>query len=515
MSAPARLVPDQQPPPRVYSYIRMSTPEQRRGNSFRRQTETAQRWAEADGLELDTSLNLNDEGVSAFRGANASDGALGRFLEYVRAGDVPKGSVLFVENLDRISRETAWDAVNTLRRIIESDVEVVVGSDQRRLTRESVRSDGGMSLLMATVTFMRAHDESKAKSMRLRAVWSAKRERARETKAPMTGRIPAWLKREGNAFVVQKQRAAVVRRIFDLSRRGVGMDTIARRLTEEQVAPFGGGRLWNKSAVSKILSNPAVVGTMVPHEVVWDDAARKKVRRPVGEPVQGYFPAVVSEQVWQAVQLYRGKRSVVPGQHETRNLFGGLLRCAKCGAALTRRDKGERSKPKLVCMASRYGKCDAPRLDYAAFEARALAALPALLSDVQLLAGGSLHADIQETEAEAAACDAAMARIVSAIERGAEAPALTHRLTELQRERDAYSAKLAQLRSESDRVASPAFHRVSQWLSSSDLSANREATSLRLRTAIRAVRVDTAAGRAEVEWTGGESVSTFTLNAAN
>ena len=38
--------------PRAYSYVRFSTPEQMRGDSFRRQTEAAERYAAAHGLDL-------------------------------------------------------------------------------------------------------------------------------------------------------------------------------------------------------------------------------------------------------------------------------------------------------------------------------------------------------------------------------------------------------------------------------------------------------------------------------
>lgn len=42
--------------PKVYSYSRWSTPEQAKGDSFRRQARAAEKWAERNGLELDESL---------------------------------------------------------------------------------------------------------------------------------------------------------------------------------------------------------------------------------------------------------------------------------------------------------------------------------------------------------------------------------------------------------------------------------------------------------------------------
>src|ERR1019366_6467743 len=66
-------------PPRVmrisplvtaYSYVRMSTGPQLRGDSLRRQVERSEAFAAEHGLTLDTTLRLADLGVSAYDGSN-------------------------------------------------------------------------------------------------------------------------------------------------------------------------------------------------------------------------------------------------------------------------------------------------------------------------------------------------------------------------------------------------------------------------------------------------------------
>ncbi|MEO8320021.1 MAG: recombinase family protein, partial [Bradyrhizobium sp.] len=91
--------------PRAYSYLRMSTDLQLKGDSRRRQLEASKVYAEAEGLDLADGAQLEDIGISAFKGDNARHGALGHFLSAVKAGSVPKGSYLIVESLDRLSRE--------------------------------------------------------------------------------------------------------------------------------------------------------------------------------------------------------------------------------------------------------------------------------------------------------------------------------------------------------------------------------------------------------------------------
>jgi Resolvase, N terminal domain len=78
--------------PKAYSYVRFSTPDQAKGDSYRRQSEAANEYARRHGLVLDTELTLTDLGVSAFRGANAETGALSVFLEAVKDGTIAPGS---------------------------------------------------------------------------------------------------------------------------------------------------------------------------------------------------------------------------------------------------------------------------------------------------------------------------------------------------------------------------------------------------------------------------------------
>jgi DNA invertase Pin-like site-specific DNA recombinase len=114
---------------RAYSYLRFSTPEQLKGDSLRRQTELAERYASTHALQLDTELNLRDLGVSAYRGANLETGALGAFLDAIKQRIVEPGAYLLVESLDRVSRKAARKAVRVLEEIVEAGVTVVTLND--------------------------------------------------------------------------------------------------------------------------------------------------------------------------------------------------------------------------------------------------------------------------------------------------------------------------------------------------------------------------------------------------
>ena len=124
--------------PKAFSYLRFSTPEQMKGDSYRRQTSMAEAYALEHGLHLDDQLTFNDLGVSAFRGKNAKAGKLAEFLEAVDTGIVPSGSYLLIEALDRLTRLEPWDALDVLRGVMRGGITVVTMNDRKAYNEESI-----------------------------------------------------------------------------------------------------------------------------------------------------------------------------------------------------------------------------------------------------------------------------------------------------------------------------------------------------------------------------------------
>ena len=103
-------------------------PQQAAGDSVRRQVELTAEWCRRNGVRLDESISLRDEGVSAFRGKhreNPDTNALAAFVAAVHAGKIAPGSYLIVESLDRLSREKIRPALTLLLNLIESGIKVV------------------------------------------------------------------------------------------------------------------------------------------------------------------------------------------------------------------------------------------------------------------------------------------------------------------------------------------------------------------------------------------------------
>jgi DNA invertase Pin-like site-specific DNA recombinase len=345
---------------KVYSYTRFSTPEQAAGDSYRRQTEAARRWAEARGLVLDDRLSFADEGVSAYRGTNTdTDKGLGAFLYACKQGLVEPDSYLLVESLDRISRMSPRKAQRVLDDIVDSGITIVTLNDGQEYTSERLESDP-TAMLISLMVAWRAHEESKTKGMRVAAAWAQKRARLRTgEEIRFTGKAPGWLRWKDDSWQLVEGHTQTVQRIFRMTLDGAGEHAIAKALNESGVPVMGRGIAWHRSTVAKLLRNPAVIGKLTPGRIEYDTNGKR--RRVTEEPVAGVFPAAITEEDWLAVRAMKDGSSTRPrgrgAAKPLQSLFAGLARCPDCGAAMTRVFKGKKGgKPKLVCTMAKVGK---------------------------------------------------------------------------------------------------------------------------------------------------------------
>lgn len=322
-------------PPMVLSYLRFSTVEQAKGDSTRRQLEASERYARERGWEIDKSMS--DAGISAFRGSNATTGALGKLLDLVKDKRIPRGSVLLVESLDRLSRNEITEALELFMGLIRAGLRIITLADGREYTKDALDMS---SLMFSLMVMSRAHEESATKSKRIGASWQAKR--ARMNTEPLTGMVPAWLDVKDGKIVADSAKAQIVRRVFDMALEGHGITAIVKSLNREKTAIGWRRDYWQRSYVSKILHNRAVIGEFQPHRLTHRDG--KRLREPAGDPIKGYYPAVVSEQDFYAAQAGLKTRKTHTGPSgKFVNLFKGQLFDAQDKAPLQIQTKGTRA----------------------------------------------------------------------------------------------------------------------------------------------------------------------------
>jgi DNA invertase Pin-like site-specific DNA recombinase len=498
--------------PKAYSYMRFSTLEQGKGDSLNRQTTMAREWSEKHGVPLDTELNLTDKGVSAYRGANAETGALGAFLETVRAGTIPRGSWLLVESLDRISRQVVRKAARTIEDIVDAGITVVDLSDgAREYSAEALDSDPTLFLMMA-LRFMRSNEESTLKGSRVAAEYRNKRQSFagdQPLDKPYTRRLPAWMRwnDDKKGYEIIAERGALVQEMFERTDAGWGQHRIARDFNARGLETWGAGgwkaMYWHRSYVRKILSNRATIGVFTPHLSEKDPLTRRRTRKPL-ETIDHRLPAVVDRELFERVNsrlgttAARGRNS----SREPRSIFAGILKCQHCDGTVTRISKGKHVY--LVCSAAnaRGGKCRYETVPYQQAEDSFCATIDFTIEDAPR---GRDTADLEETIRDAENLVSVLSdemgellelRIVD------RSMAARERLKAVETQMEGARDKAAELNKRLDSMTSGSVKRkldsISNVLRQSPVNIG-EANRV-LKQAIRKMVMDPARGRIEIHW---------------
>jgi DNA invertase Pin-like site-specific DNA recombinase len=325
--------------PIAYSYKRFSSDAQEGNDSIRRQTAAASKYIEENpelGLVLDTTLSLTDAGVSAYKGKNLKQGALGVFMEAVRDGLIQPGSWLLLESLDRFTRQSVNIAANELLSLINRGIVVVTLHNQTIYREEDFQGSEGLVNLLGALIAMQGHfQEQMTKGKRVAAAWAANYSKAAAGGHVVTKIVPFWLSvnADRSGFNVLEDKAAIVREIYERRASGEGKTAIANSLTASGVPTSKGrGNLWHPSAVAKLLDSDTPSGALVNKH---------------GERFEGYYPAIVEPALFQAV---RALRSAQPSQGKSTkaHVLTGLVK-HDCGTTMRRVNKGERSVVKLQC----------------------------------------------------------------------------------------------------------------------------------------------------------------------
>lgn len=347
----------------AFSYIRFSTAKQELGDSLRRQTKLAEDYAKAHDLVLDTH-SYRDLGISAFKGRNAVEGALGTFLQALDMGIIRPGAYLLIESLDRLSRNDVDEALQLFLDIVRKGIILVTLSDGMVYSKASLK-ENWTKFIIALAVMSRANEEMSTKSKRIKESWEGKRNAG----VVMTSMAPAWLETHiertvdekgkpqvTRSFSLIKAKADIVRKVFKFAATGLGSPSIARKLNEEGIPTVAGkAKEWSSSLVSMLLKNRTVIGTLSPKGA---------------DPIEGYYPEIVKKEVFYLAQQMRTSRQATGAGHKRENvsnLLSGISFC-ECGRRM-RMVSATGDSRYVRCLSAYAGTgCDAPQMPYHAVE---------------------------------------------------------------------------------------------------------------------------------------------------
>lgn len=252
-----------------------------------------------------------DEGISATKARNSKT-EWARMLSDVGTG---KFDVILARDLDRLLR-TLQDLV----KLIDLGAKVATVDGEIDLTT----ADGEFRATMLAAV---ARFEIRRKSER---AIGANETRRRKGVPIMRGRILGY---DEDGITQIDDEAAAVKKAFEDFLAGVKITHIARDLTRQGFTTTR-GREWSNENIRSLLGNSRYKGVLTKWE---SDPEKRKVSRMSSEEYPGAFEAIVSADVFEAVQakLHAPERRRTWGT-EARYLLSGLALCGRCNDGKTK-----------------------------------------------------------------------------------------------------------------------------------------------------------------------------------
>lgn len=334
-------------------YHRFSSRRQDRGSSIERQQEATAELCRRKGWQVVETIE--DKGQSAWKGDHLSVGHLGRLRQRIDAGLVDPGTVLVVENLDRLSRQDYRTARRWIEDVTDNGIIVAVCRPELMLDGAAMSGANIGAMLQHLLEANRATSESTRKSHFQKKNIARMLDMVRAGICP-SPRVHGWLNGVvGERLTINEERVALVNLIYEWSASGMGLQSICKKLNAEH-APWTKGwktgkAEWKIGYVRDILNSPAVEGKYIVR--VGTD------RKSTGEVITGYYPRIVDVNLVNRARAAIKKRTGTggPSHGKAQNLFVGLAVCKKCGGSVGR-VAGGNNYAYMVCRASRYGTCD-------------------------------------------------------------------------------------------------------------------------------------------------------------
>jgi site-specific DNA recombinase len=300
------------------------------------------------GYSLETQLSENRQ--------KASELGATKFVEFIDDG-------YSGEYIDRPALTQLRDALEKE----EFDMVVIYDPDRlaRNLAHQLIITDeiekSGAKLLFVSVTFeespegklfysmrgaISAYEKEKIKERTTRG----KKGKARQGKLVNNGHCFGYdYDKVNSMYIVNKDQAAIVRRIFDLCIKDkLGTALISKELNNECI-PAPRGNQWIVSSIHRILTNTAYRGVVhsMRHKSTKTGFSTRKIEiRPESEWIPIQIPPIVDEITWHAAQkqLHTNK-AFAKRNLKYDHLLNGLVHCARCGHKMTIRHSGNSNNP--------------------------------------------------------------------------------------------------------------------------------------------------------------------------
>ena len=317
--------------PAGYAYIRHST--KRQGgddkDSVTRQKQSIRVLAEQYRVDIPDTNFFYENGVSAYSGKNRTHGKLKELIDQIDSLQIRPGDYVFVESIDRLSRQRLLQAKELVNGILEKGIILVTTIDNQRYEKASEKNgidDLSQDILLSVIA-KRAHEESRTKSVRRLSAWNKAKKEADEDQKPFNAKRPPFgvqYNEITEKFEPHQEQAEELIRVFE-SLKLQGVTATIKQTNKDSLVR------WTNNRVKDIFKTKYPLGFLY---------SQKKVdgKMQFDKYIENYYPQIISyelfEEARQAMQQRKVTKRVGRASVGNVNIFRHTARCGQCGESM-------------------------------------------------------------------------------------------------------------------------------------------------------------------------------------
>ena len=305
---------------RVAAYARVSTNQEEQLTSYEAQVDYYTQYIQSKA-EWNYVKVYTDEGISATN-TKKRDG----FNEMVQDALDGKIDLIITKSVSRFARNTV-DSLTTVRMLKEKGIEVY-------FEKENIYTLDSKGELLITIMSSLAQEESRSISENV--TWGMRKRFADGKVALPYKRFLGYRKGEDKLPEIVPEEAKIVEDIYRLFLEGKSPSFIARHLVASGIPTPGGKVKWRPNTVESILTNEKYKGDALLQKKFTVDFLTKTTKANEGEVpqfyVEGSHPAIISPELFDAVQVEQKRRKESGRRNVTPHCFSGRIFCDECGA---------------------------------------------------------------------------------------------------------------------------------------------------------------------------------------
>lgn len=203
-----------------------------------------------------------------------------------------KLDIIFTKSISRFGRDTV-ETIEALSKLKSAGVRVIF--EQEELDTANTDSDLMISIIES---FAQAENESRSENIK----WGIKQGAASGTSKLYDRKCYGYKHNEDGKLIIDEETAENVRLIYNQYLQGKSVIGIIRELEKRKIASPTGKEKWCKRTIDVMLSNEKYTG---------DVRLLKTGKSEVHYLATDNNPAIISKEVFEAVQIEKGRRSNV------------------------------------------------------------------------------------------------------------------------------------------------------------------------------------------------------------